>query len=147
MQYRPQNIGIEIITDIIKSMLSLLKRLLKKSNYFGFILLITSCTSPDSNSTLSDTDSLDGMTAAEWKTKFMDSLDKDITKKIYFNFTDSDLAKAPVKVLSARPVEKEYSNYKDIRLSWKNVSNKTISAIKFRWSGINAFGEKCSRLK
>lgn len=48
---------------------------------------------------------------------------------------------APVKVLSAKFVTKEYSNYKDISLSWKNVSSKKISAIKFKWYGINAFNE------
>lgn len=47
----------------------------------------------------------------------------------------------PVKVISASPITKEYSNYKDIRLSWKNISDKTITAIKFKWIGINAFGE------
>ncbi len=51
------------------------------------------------------------------------------------------LEDAPVKVISARPVEKEYSNYKDIRLSYKNVSGKNITAIRFRWYGINAFNE------
>ena len=48
---------------------------------------------------------------------------------------------APVKVLSAKFVTKEYSNYKDISLGWKNVSGKKISAIKFKWYGINAFNE------
>jgi len=48
---------------------------------------------------------------------------------------------APVKVLSAKFVSKEYSNYKDIALSYKNVSDKKISAIRFRWYGENAFNE------
>lgn len=48
---------------------------------------------------------------------------------------------APVKVLSARFVEKEYSNYKDISLKYKNVSKKRISAIRFKWYGENAFNE------
>lgn len=48
---------------------------------------------------------------------------------------------APVKVLSAKFVTKEYSNYKDISLTYKNVSGKRISAIKFKWYGINAFNE------
>jgi len=51
------------------------------------------------------------------------------------------LKDCPVKILSAKPVEQEYSNYKDIRLSWKNISKKTISAIRFKWKGENAFGE------
>jgi hypothetical protein len=47
----------------------------------------------------------------------------------------------PVKILSSRPVEKEYSSFRDIHLSWKNTSKKTIVGIKFQWEGINAFGE------
>jgi len=48
---------------------------------------------------------------------------------------------SPVKVLSAKFVSKEYSNYKDIRLSYKNVSRKKISAIRFKWYGENSFNE------
>lgn len=55
---------------------------------------------------------------------------------------DSLLANCPVKIISTSPVEHdEYSNYKDVHSVWKNVSKKTISAIRFRWTGINAFGE------
>lgn len=49
--------------------------------------------------------------------------------------------KAPVKVIAARLVQREYSNYKDIRLTYKNVSNKTITAIRFSWYGLNSFNE------
>jgi len=56
-------------------------------------------------------------------------------------YDTSGLYLAPVKVLSARFVTKEYSNYKDISLSYKNVSKKRISAIRFRWYGENAFNE------
>jgi len=48
----------------------------------------------------------------------------------------------PVKILSSRPVENDYSSYRDIHLSWKNVSKKTITGIKFRWKGVNAFGDQ-----
>lgn len=48
---------------------------------------------------------------------------------------------APVKVLSAKFISKEYSSYKDIALRYKNVSSKTITAIRFRWFGKNAFDE------
>lgn len=56
----------------------------------------------------------------------------------------SDTAKlydAPVKILSAKFVTKEYSNYKGVFLSYKNVSGKSIAAIRFKWYGENAFGE------
>lgn len=48
---------------------------------------------------------------------------------------------APIKVLSAKLVRREYSNYKDMALVYKNVSNKRISAVRFSWYGENAFGE------
>ena len=48
---------------------------------------------------------------------------------------------SPIKVLSARFVAREYSNYKDVSLRFKNVSNKRVSAIKFKWYGQNAFNE------
>lgn len=46
-----------------------------------------------------------------------------------------------MKVLSARFVSDGYSSYKDVALSYKNVSNKKISAIRFKWYGENSFNE------
>lgn len=51
------------------------------------------------------------------------------------------LYKAPVKVINAKFVTQEYSNYKDVSLKYKNVSQKKISAIRFKWYGENAFNE------
>lgn len=48
---------------------------------------------------------------------------------------------APVKVTSARFVKEEYSSYRDVRLGYKNISNKTVTAIRFRWYGENSFAE------
>lgn len=48
---------------------------------------------------------------------------------------------APVKVLSAKFTKKEYSTYKDISLTYKNVSSKIVSGIRFKWYGENAFSE------
>ncbi|MCF2217801.1 hypothetical protein H9Q08_00600 [Chryseobacterium sp. PS-8] len=58
------------------------------------------------------------------------------------SFLDKELTKnSPVQVLKYRFVEKEYSTYKDVALTYKNVSDKTISAIRFEWYGENSFGE------
>jgi hypothetical protein len=51
------------------------------------------------------------------------------------------LSKAPVKILSAKIVKQEYSSYRNVYLSFKNVSNKKIIGIKFSWYGTNAFNE------
>ncbi|MRG48377.1 hypothetical protein GFS24_24895 [Chitinophaga sp. SYP-B3965] len=48
---------------------------------------------------------------------------------------------APIKILNARFIEKEYSNYKDVELRFKNVCKKKVAAIRFKWYGENAFNE------
>jgi hypothetical protein len=48
---------------------------------------------------------------------------------------------AAIKVVSAKFVTKEYSNYKDIALRYKNISDKVVTAIRFKWYGENAFNE------
>lgn len=56
-------------------------------------------------------------------------------------YDTGELYLAPIKVLNARFVSKEYSFYKDISLRYKNISGKVISAIRFKWYGENAFIE------
>lgn len=56
-------------------------------------------------------------------------------------FDTVGLYKAPVKVLSSKVVREEYSTYRSVRLKFKNISGKTVSAIKFKWYGTNAFNE------
>lgn len=76
-----------------------------------------------------------GMSADEKVKEMVNStLDKSMLDTI-------GLSKSPVKILKYSLVKREYSNYRDIRLTYKNISNKKISAIKFRWKGINAFGD------
>lgn len=65
-------------------------------------------------------------------------------KDIRTNSIYSDTAKlqhAPIKITKARFYQEEYSNYKDVSLTFKNISNKKVTAIRFRWYGENAFGE------
>lgn len=71
---------------------------------------------------------------------YQDSLNNAIEKKRGINDTIST-PDEPVKVLSARFVEKQYTNYKDIKVTYKNISGKDISSIRFKWYGTNAFGE------
>lgn len=69
----------------------------------------------------------------------MNAVNVQITQKVAFD--TAGLSMAPVKVLSAKPYQEEYSSYKGVRLSWKNVSDKNIEAVRFRWYGTNAFGD------
>jgi hypothetical protein len=52
----------------------------------------------------------------------------------------SNLETSPVKIISSRPVTTE-SGYKDISVTYKNISPKNIAAVRFKWIGLNAFGE------
>lgn len=75
-----------------------------------------------------------------------DSIKKVARERVEKSVTDffsdtTGVYKAPVQVIKYRFVQREYSSYKDVQLTYKNVSNKTISAIRFRWYGENAFGE------
>lgn len=68
-----------------------------------------------------------------------DSILKESSRQVLFDTVG--VSNGPVKVLSLRLITNEYSNYKDISVTYKNVSNKTIEGIRFRWYGENAFGE------
>lgn len=80
------------------------------------------------------------------KGRLADSIEKVVMENAENSLTEalsdtSGIYKAPIKVTKARFVEKDYSNYKDIQLTYKNVSGKDIEAIRFNWTGLNAFGE------
>lgn len=51
------------------------------------------------------------------------------------------LSTAPVQIIKASIVNKEYSSYRDVRLTYKNTSGKKIDAISFSWYGEDAFGK------
>jgi len=75
----------------------------------------------------------------EEATKRAHQLVEKSTKEFY---TDTvGMGSSPIKVYKAKFKEKEYSNYKDIVLFYKNITKKNISAIRFEWYGENAFSE------
>lgn len=49
--------------------------------------------------------------------------------------------KSPIKIISAKYISDDYSDYRNVQLKYKNVSTKTVEAIRFEWYGENAFGE------
>jgi hypothetical protein len=80
------------------------------------------------------------------ETAFKDSvkkaMKKDIDRQIANSMFDTiGVSIAPVKVISATLKKGEYSSYRDMYLTFKNVSGKKITAIRFKWYGINAFNE------
>lgn len=112
---------------------------IKKNIYIVLIFIAFSC-NQNSQSSHSNNDSIGGMSETEWKAHWMDSVRKKTNQEIAFSDTPKT-QDVPVKIISARPVKQEYSSYKDVSLTYKNVSGKNIEAIKFSWYGMNAFGE------
>lgn len=113
-----------------------------------FSLVIYSCNSMQGEKTSSEYNqsdtvtsisSVNGMTKEEFIANYKDSVMKKINRQVALD--TAGLSSAPVKVLRAVMVKEEYSNYKSISLTFKNISDKQVDAIKFSWYGENAFGE------
>ncbi|MCG9792515.1 hypothetical protein [Flavobacterium algicola] len=62
------------------------------------------------------------------------------TRKDFYLDT-TGVSKSPIKVTNSRLIKKDYSNYKDIELTFVNVSEKKIQAVRFEWYGENSFKE------
>jgi hypothetical protein len=104
------------------------------------LLTLNSCKKEEKFRSLEETNSMiDSLELRALAEKKVDSLLKYDSKKRYTDTTG--LSSAPVKVISAKLIEEEYSNYKNIKIVYKNVSNKKIQAIRFDWYGENAFNE------
>jgi len=58
-----------------------------------------------------------------------------------WNFDTIGVANGPVQIILAKPVQREYSTYKNVFLKYKNVSDKDIEGIKFKWYGETVFGD------
>lgn len=84
-------------------------------------------------------DSINEIINAANRTEYIVNDIENLYKKSLFDTVG--LCNAPIKIMSARLVEREYSNYKDMRLTYKNVSDKPVSAIRFKWYGLNSFNE------
>lgn len=59
-------------------------------------------------------------------------------------FDTIGVSESPIQVLSAKFAEDDYSSYKDVLITFRNVSKKNISGVKFKWYGVNVFGEPAS---
>ncbi|MBF4467305.1 hypothetical protein [Flavobacterium sp. LC2016-12] len=51
---------------------------------------------------------------------------------------------SPIKIISSKLLKNQYSDHKDIKLVYKNVSKKKIGAIRFEWYCENAFNKPAS---
>lgn len=78
------------------------------------------------------------------QTTFEDSITK--TKKLRDSIKQTFLNNkkelhSPVKIVSARLLPNQYSDHKDIRITYKNTTKKNIQAIKLEWYCENSFYE------
>lgn len=102
------------------------------------LLILISCQNMTETERLKKTsDSLD---RAIKISEMVDSMTKNGEKNAFLEDA-LKAANAPVKILNAKIVKREYSDYRNIRVSYKNISGKIISAIRFSWYGETAFGE------
>ena len=51
---------------------------------------------------------------------------------------------SPIKIISCRLQKNQYSDHMDFHIRYKNVSGKTIQAIRFEWNCKNAFDKPSS---
>lgn len=109
---------------------------MKITYHIAFLLFAASCTSPDIKTQKMGFDS----TPSSEAKKILDSLHSVRVKETIKPPTPQNLTN-PIKIISAKIIQEEYSSYKSIRLSWKNISDKKINAVKFSWKGIDAFGD------
>lgn len=72
-------------------------------------------------------------------------IDKEVLDSVKQKFLDTTNVKnSPAKIISSKLLDSEYSNHKDIQLTYRNVSKKDIKAIKFEWYYENVFNEPAS---
>lgn len=71
--------------------------------------------------------------------------EKEIIDSVKHNFLDTQKTKnSPVKIISAKLLKNQYSDHKDIQLTYKNTTRKNIKAIKFEWYCENVFDKPAS---
>lgn len=67
------------------------------------------------------------------------------TDSIKQSFLDTlNIKESPIKIISYRLLRNQYSDHKDIKLTYKNVSKKRIGAIRFEWYCENSFNKPAS---
>lgn len=108
---------------------------MKTVTYQMFLLLlaitIICCSRNKKAETKPETTFESQMAVEESKERFYESLKWDTV----------GMSQSGIIITDARFVQEEYSNYKTVRIRYKNISGKKIKAIRFKWHGINAFND------
>ena len=103
------------------------------ASLFFIVLFISSCNGPSSQERK---EALKQLKLDEAQKRSSDAVEKMLK-----NREDDSLriAAAPIKVLSYKVVKVPYTSYRNIEITFKNVSNKTINAVRFGFMGKTAF--------
>lgn len=112
---------------------------MKKIILTFIIPILISCTNKKSNATKPILqDNTNGKITEEKN-------EKEIIDSVKHNFLDTQKTKnSPVKIISAKLLKNQYSDHKDIQLTYKNTTRKNIKAIKFEWYCENVFDKPAS---
>ena len=117
---------------------SLKFKLMNKAIFLLFMIVV-SCNEPN----LKNDNKIDSTLGLD-EERFKDSLREETRSQSALSFIKSDtigIINSPIKIIKSKIVENEYSTYRNVFLRYQNISKKTVTAIRFRWYGLNAFGE------
>lgn len=111
----------------------------KALTFIILILVLISCTNKKKNQTepiVQDNNQIKNTTEKN---------EKEIIDSVKHNFLNIQKSKnSPVKVISSKLLKNQYSDHKDIQLTYKNTTRKNIKAIKFEWYCENVFDKPAS---
>lgn len=112
---------------------------MKKIIVTFIVIILLSCTNKKSNKTtpiIQDDNHIKNTTEIN---------EKEIIDSVKHNFLNTQKSKnSPVKIISFKLLKNQYSDHKDIQLTYKNTTRKNIKAIKFEWYCENVFDKPAS---
>lgn len=112
---------------------------MKKIIVTFIVIILLSCTNKKSNKTtpiIQDDNHIKNTTEIN---------EKEIIDSVKHNFLNTQKSKnSPVKIISFKLLKNQYSDHKDIQLTYKNTTRKNIKAIKLEWYCENVFDKPAS---
>ncbi len=102
-------------------------------------LLIYSCNQNAGHSNAIDSGFSDLVYKQHWKDSALKAIKQESYDQVLGDTVGVSLS--PIKILSFRIVNSESGSYRNVELTYKNISDKKVSAIRFAWKGQDAFGE------
>ncbi len=112
---------------------------MKKIIYILIAMALTSCMNSAEKQAQKEKAKLDSTIAAIER---QEEIEQKVKQSIHDAIFDTvGLSESPVKVYEYGLIKQNYSSYRNIYLRYKNVSDKIVSGVRFKWYGENVFGE------